>query len=308
MKKAVVTGATGFVGRHVVWELLDAGYTVTALVRSPAKANALYRGNPTDAFLHTVECELSQLKNYAETAGEKGDVFFHLAWEGVSGALLRDYDTQMKNMRYAIDAIRAAKTLGCKRFVGAGSLHENECMNELETSTSEVGLGNYYKAAKLSAHYFCQTEASRIGIEFLWPRLTNAYGAGERSERLLNSVIRQLLRGESPALTDGTQLYNFIYVTDAARAFRLLAEKGRPFAHYILGSEDVRPLREYLAQVQQIVAPEVPMGFGKHTAQGIHLSEKELYSPALRQDTGFETSVSFADGIRRTMDQMKDQV
>lgn len=77
----------------------------------------------------------------------------------------------------------------------------------MELSGPVDNLVNYYKSSKLAAHYYCKLRASELGMDFLWPRLTNTYGEGERSGRLISSVLQKLLRGESPALTDGTQLY-----------------------------------------------------------------------------------------------------
>lgn len=308
MNKAIVTGATGFIGRYLVWELLRAGYQVTALVRNSEKAKSVLEATDTPSLLRIINCDLSQLTSVLPELVGPQDYFFHMAWGGVSGPLLSDYTTQINNVQYAVNAIRLAKQLGCKRFIGAGSLHELECINEMETSTGKVSPGNYYKTAKLAAHYLCRLEAIQLGIDFLWPRLTNTYGVGEVSARLLNSIIRQLLRGESPSLTEGTQLYNFIYITDAVRAYRLIAEKGISFEHYIIGSEEVRPLREYLIQVQKIVAPKIELGFGRHPVQGIHLSYDDLYSSTLHRDTGFNTQISFEQGIKLTADQIaKDQ-
>ena len=308
MKRVVVTGATGFIGRYLVWELLDAGYEVTALVRNHEKARQVMGEKMDLPLLHIMDCDLARLSSMRPEQFGQHDYFFHIAWSGVSGHMLSDYTIQTNNVKYAVDAIRFAKAIGCKRFIGAGSLHELECMQEMENSSGTVPLGNYYKISKLSAHYLCRLEAIQLGIDFLWPRLTNTYGAGEISERLLNRVIRQLLRGQSPDLTDGTQLYNFIYITDAVRGYRLIAEKGVSFEHYILGSEEVRPLRDYLTKVQQIVAPHIEMGFGRYPVKGIHLGYDSLYSDTLHRDTGFYTQVPFEEGIRLTMDQIKKEL
>lgn len=297
MKTAVVTGASGFVGSYLVKDLAANGYRVFAVVR-PGTRN-LGRLDGVDS-VNIVECSLQDIGRLPERIFDSADYFFHMAWAGVSGRDQSDYEVQLRNIRAALDAMDAAKKIGCVRFIGAGSVHELECRKELEQCAEVKNQGNIYKTAKLAAHYYCKLKASAIGIDFLWPRLTNAYGAGEFSVRLVNSVIRKLLQKEEPALTKADQLYDFIYVSDAAKAFRLIAEKGASYENYIIGSGNVRPLKEYLEELRDTVAPGAVLGFGKHPYTGVYLDRSELYSESLSRDTGFQIEIPFEKGIRLT--------
>ncbi len=300
MKRAIVTGASGFIGLHLVRELMCHDYEVLAVVHSERGAERIMGLH--SANVRPVICDIPDFEELYEAAYGEYDVFFHMAWRGVASDENKDIAVQMDNVANAVRAVEAAKQLKCRRFLGAGSIHEAECMRELEQSGPVGNFVNYYKCSKLAAHYYCKLRASEIGMDFLWPRLTNTYGEGERSGRLISGIIQKLLRGESPALTDGSQLYNFIYVTDAAKAYRLIAEKGTGYRSYTLGSEEVRPLKEYLQQVGQIIAPSVELGFGKFAFKGIHLEREDLYSGDFFADTGFRTDVSFSEGIRKTRD------
>lgn len=306
MKRAIVTGASGFIGLHLVQELLEHDYEVLAVVHSERGMNAIR--SLGDPHAEAVVCDIPDYSPLYCVAEGTYDIFFHMAWAGVSGSDNRSITAQSRNVLGAVRAMEAAKALHCKRFLGAGSIHETECMMEMEQPEATSNLGNYYKASKLVAHNYCKLRALELDIDFLWPRLTNTYGVGERSGRLISSVIQQLLRGESPALTDATQLYNFIYISDVATAYRLIAERGTSFHNYILGSEEVMPLKQYLLQVQQIVAPDVELGFGKHEFRGVHLERNDLYSEALFKDIGFATKVPFDEGIRRTRDYLMDVI
>lgn len=304
MKRAIVTGASGFVGFQLVRELLENRYEVLAVVHTPQGMQKIKSLNSTQVF--PLICNIPDFENLYKAANGAYDVFFHMAWTGVSGQKSRDGAVQLKNVTGAIKAVETAKKLCCKRFLGAGSIHEIECMKEMEHSDLVINYANYYKTAKLTAHYYCKLEAAQSGIDFLWPRLTNTYGVGERSGRLISSVVQQLLKGESPSLTEATQLYNFIYISDTATAYRMIAERGNAFQNYILGSEEVRPLKEYLIKIRDIVNPTVKLGFGKHAYQGVHLERQELYSEALFKDIGFHTEVAFHEGIKRTEDFLTD--
>lgn len=186
-------------------------------------------------------------------------------------------------------------------------VHVLKCMKEMESSEAVSNYANFYKTSKLAAHYYCKLKASQYGIDFLWPRLTNTYGAGELSGRLISSVIQQLLRGESPALTEGTQLYNFVYITDAVAAYRLIGEKGNAFQEYVLGGNEIRPLKDFLMKVGEIVNPHVELGFGKHSFNGTYLTEDELISEELFDGIGFSPAVAFDEGIKMTADWLRKQ-
>lgn len=299
MNKAIVTGATGFIGSYLVKELIENNYQVLAIVREGTININRLVDSPN---LKIVYCNLNNLQNLSIPNEEPYDYFFHMAWDGVSGNLQFDYDLQISNIKSSLSAMDVANRMGCKRFIGAGSIHEIEGNKELSTNDEVVFQGHSYKIAKLAAHYYCKLFASKIGMDFLWPLLTNTYGVGEKSSRLINTIIRQLIRGEEPALTQANQLYDFIYITDAAKAYRCIAEQGISYRNYIIGSGNIIPLRDYLLQLRDIVNPKIELGFGRYQYKGISLSKEELYNDYLMKDTDFQIEVPFSLGIQKTME------
>lgn len=298
----MVTGASGFIGKYLVAELLSAGWRVVAGVHDEHGAESLASWC---SGAKVVVCGMDDWGPLAEAAtGEAPEVFFHLAWGGYATCGSKGTDAQLASVAGSIAALRCAYFTGCDRFVGAGSIHEIEGLVDLGREAPSGTPMNKYKAAKLSAHHLCKAEATELGIDFLWPKITNAYGPGEVSSRLVNTMIRKLLTGESPDLTDGWQPYTFVYATDVARALRLIAERGRPFADYVIGAEEVAPLRIWLERAGVVVAPDVELGFGR-MARGVRLEQTELYTESLFSDTGFRTEVSFEEGIRRTAEWMR---
>lgn len=301
MKHVIVTGANGFVGSALVRELLKYDYCIWALGREKRFYNL-----PDDPRVTCVSFDLANMAELKEKlpVGEY-DAFFHFAWEGSAGPARGDTVLQLKNTQWTVDALRTAKELGCKRFLCAGSLPEHEAMAAAYTQGNKPGMGYIYGGAKIAAHVMCMSVAAQIGIDLIWPVITNAYGVGERSPRMVNSTIQKCIRGESPQFTDGTQNYDFVYIDDVARAFRLIGEKGKPFHEYLIGSSAARPLKEFLLEMQATVAPDIPFLFGAIPFTGVDLPLSKFDCSQTEADTGFRATISFAEGCRRTMEWWK---
>lgn len=298
MKKAIVTGANGFVGGATLRELLHHGYKVWAVGHQNHFSNV-----PEDPSVHKVSCDLAEMKTLTEKipTGEY-DLFYHFAWAGSAGPARADTALQLNNVQWTVDALRAAKELGCRRFVCAGSIVEHETMAAAYTQGNRPGMGYIYGSGKLATHTMCMSVAANIGIELVWPEITNAYGIGERSPRLVNTTIQKCIRGEVPQFTAGTQNYDFVYIDDVARAFRLIGEKGKPFHEYLIGSSSARPLRQFLEEMQQAIAPELAFAFGDVPFTGVDLPLSRFDCTETERDTGFRAQIGFADGCKRTCD------
>lgn len=302
MKTAVVTGANGFVGSAVVNELLSNNYKVYAVVRN----NHADRLSDLDN-VEIVNCELSDIDRLPEQITGKCDVFYHFAWSGSAGKDRANTRLQLDNVQWSVESIRAAKKLGCSRFVFAGSIVEKECLAAAYTGGNRPGLGYIYGGGKVAAHILCSSVAAAEGIDLLWGEITNAYGVGEVSPRLVNSTIRKCIAGVSPEFTAGTQNYDFVYIDDVARAFRLIGENGKPFTSYVIGSSAAKPLKEFLIEMKDAIAPELPFKFGDVPFTGIDLPLSDFDCRKTEEDTGFKAGISFAEGCRRTFEWWKER-
>lgn len=296
IKSAVVTGPTGAVGSALCAHLLEQGIAVYAVVRpSTRRTGNLPRG------VKIVPCDLAELERLAGLIGEKADAFFHLAWAHTIGEGRNDMHAQIENIRCAVDAARAAAQLGCKVFVGAGSQAEYGRVEGMLTARTPCFPENGYGMAKLCAGQMTRAECAKLGVRHVWARILSVYGPHDGETTMISSVIGKLLRGEKPALTQGTQMWDYLYADDAARALCLLAQSGRDGGVYPLGSGQARPLREYIEILRDQIDPALPLGFGEIPYGDKQVMHLQADISELVRDTGFAPVTPFEEGARQTI-------
>lgn len=302
MKNVIVTGANGFVGSHVVKELTAQGIHVLAL-DLPNHCDNIPQSDLV-RFLGVDIFNLSDQIDNIET--DKYDTFYHFAWVGSAGPARMDCELQLKNALCTVECIRIAKQLGCARFVCAGSIMEQEVTAAVFTPESRPGMGYVYGVGKLTAHCLCKCVAASEGIDLMWAIITNAYGEGERSPRFVNTTIRKIIHQEPLQFTAATQNYDFVHVQDVAVAFRLIGEHGKPFCEYVIGSGNARPLREFIIEMKDTLAPDAQLIFGDIPFTGVNMPLDAFSTKQTELDCGFRARVSFSDGVKRTMDWLKE--
>lgn len=303
IQTAVVTGPTGAIGIALCEKLLRENVTVYAVCRP---GSSRIKDLPKAAALHVVECDAKELATLPQKMeGVSVDAFFHFAWAHTIGQGRNDMPAQIENIQSTIDAVRAAKALGCQVFLGAGSQAEYGRVEGLLKSDTPAFPENGYGMAKLCAGQMSRVEAKALDIDHVWVRILSVYGPHDGPMTMISGTIRKLLAGERPALTAGIQRWDYLYAGDAADAFYLAACHGRNGAVYPLGSGQALPLKDYIIQMRDAIDPALPLGLGEVPYGPLQVMHLQADISALQADTGFVPKTPFAEGIRRTMDWVK---
>jgi nucleoside-diphosphate-sugar epimerase len=300
--RAVVTGPTGAIGTALCRELAENGITVYAVFR-PDSPRAL--AIPKHENIHLVACDVAALNQLPALIPAGADAFFHFAWAHTIGPGRNDMPAQIDNIRYTIDAVQTAAALGCKVFIGAGSQAEYGRVDGILRAETPCFPENGYGMAKLCAGHMSRVEAQKLGLDHIWVRILSVYGPGDGPNTMISGVIRQLLVGQTPALTAGIQRWDYLYSADAARAFRLTALSGVSGKVYPLGSGNAVPLKDYILQLRDAIDPAIPLGLGEIPYGALQVMHLEADIAELKADTGFAPQISFAEGIRATIDSFR---
>ena len=303
MKTAIVTGAGGFIGGAVTALLLDKGVTVYGV---DVSEKALERHRGRENFF-PVAADFTKYKQLHELLPTGVDVFYHFAWQGVFGNAFQDHRLQLSNAAYAADAACAAVKLGCKKFVFAGTYNELEVADHFDMSGRSPRYTCIYSASKATAEIICKTIAANHGMAYSAGLIVMAYGENNRSRMLPNVVMEQLIRGESPKLIEGNIPYDMIYIDDIARAFYAIGERGVDLRSYYVGHRTLRTFREYLREIGNIVAPDVPLLFGAYPDDNSSRNYDLIDRDALYRDTGFVCTADFRESILKTAQWLRQE-
>lgn len=310
--RAIVTGATGFIGSALCRELLTHGYEVIAMIRPGSKnrrrLEALTQQCGDLRTLRVLECSLEQLPALENPTDHKieAELFYHLAWQGSSGKAREDFDLQYGNIKHTVSGIRLAKACGCRRFIGAGSQAEYGVVHgkakENETVPNPFMM---YGAAKLAAFQMGRLVAKQENISFVWPRIYSVYGPEENADTLISYLMDALRKGETPQVTKGENLWDFTYIEDCARMLRLLGEAPGAEGIYNLSAGVPRPLKDFIMQLRDIVNPEGRITFG---AKNVDQNRTFWLDPDVDriQAVGGHCHTPFAEGIRRKLELLEN--
>lgn len=297
MKKVVITGATGMIGKTLIEYLLKRNIEILAIIRKNSKRG---KDLPKHQNLKVIECNLDNLTNLE--IEEKYDTFFHFAWDGTFGEARNDVYSQTLNIKYTLDAVELAKKLGCSTFIGAGSQAEYGRVEGIISEKTSQNPENGYGISKLAASQMSKILANKYKIRHIWTRIFSVYGPYDGKKTMIMSSIREMIENKkSPDYTKGEQIWDYIYSEDVAKAFYLIAEKGKNNSVYCIAQGKSRPLYEYIQIIRDTIDNNIRLNLGV-----IPYSEKQVMNlqaniDKLKTDTGFIPEFTFEKGIQNTI-------
>lgn len=299
MKNVVITGATSFLGVHIIKEYLKNNCNVIAVVRpNSKKLNRL----PQSDYLTIIEIGMEEIEKLKDKfKNKKIDVFYHLAWDGVRVPYRDDAILQNKNYRCAINAMKVAESLECDTFIGSGSQAEyGRCIGKIDESYEPRPTTEYGKA-KLKAYETLKMMARENNMKFIWTRIFSVYGVYDYQGTLVMSALDKMKRNESILLTQCVQSWDFIYVEDVARAMYLLANTSCEGGIYNIVSGTSKQLKDFVIDMKDICKSTSELQFGAipYNCEGVISFEPVI--DKLKKNLVWSCRVKFDEGIKKIL-------
>lgn len=288
MKKIVVTGANGFIGRNLIKRLLLDECRIYAVYRK--KEHMLFADCRN---VVNIECDLNQICNLADLIHEDADVFYHLAWDGSTGEKRGSYSLQLANAGYVCQAAEISKKIGCKRFISTGTIAEKLvpfCIQNHYTSDKMA-----YAIAKSTAHMLLNTVCSCHGIDYCWVQLSNIFGGDNTNGNLISYTVHSFKKGIVPEYGPCNQPYDFLYIKDAIEGLVKIAFSHHCSNEYFMGSGQPGILKEYILSIAKKYKAQA--GIGLREADGLEYQMEWFDSQKLRDEIGFVPYYSFESAV-----------
>ena len=244
-KTLLLTGATGFVGRHVLQALHTQGHQLRIVARAPHSRSFDW---PSENEIIFSPDAFAESPDWWTNTAENIDAVLHMAWYAEPGQYLQsplNLDCLMGTLAMAKGCVEA----GVKRFVGVGTCFEYDTSHGYLSTRTPLQPASPYAASKAAAYLFLREYFRQCGVSFAWCRLFYLFGEGEDSRRLVPYVRQQLERGEPVELTSGSQVRDYLDVRDAAYELvkHLLGSREGPINICSAEGKTVRELVEEVA-------------------------------------------------------------
>jgi dihydroflavonol-4-reductase len=297
--KALVTGATGFVGAAVARALAAAGWQVRALVRAGSD-----RSNLQPLAVDPVEGDLAD-PNSLERALEGCEALFHVAADYRLGARHPEqlYRTNVDGTRNILSAARTARVprIVYTSSVATIGIPADGSPGEERTPVGLHNMIGHYKRSKFLAEEVAR-DAAREGLSVVIVNPSTPVGPGDIKPTPTGQLVLDAATGRMPAYVD-TGL-NIVHVDDVAAGHLLAFERGRAGERYILGGEDMtlQTILGEIARVAHVKPPSIRLPYavvlpvaylaeafawvsgrsGRVTLEGVRMSRKRMFFSSAR--------------------------
>jgi nucleoside-diphosphate-sugar epimerase len=292
-ERALVTGASGFIGSRVLERLRKAGLELHALSRThePGEEEGVrwWRGDVGDR------------EAVARTfASVRPDLVFNLAGETrAARGLELVVPTFESNLVGTVNVLHAAAEAGSARVVLSGSLEEPD----------DATPSSPYAASKWAAGVYGRMFECLYGLSIVNLRLFMVYGPGQLDLRkLVPYTTLALLRGMPPEVSSGSRQIDWVYVDDVADAFLSAGSAaGLDGRTLDIGSGTLCSVREIVDRLTQLVAPEIEPVFGAledRPFEQVRVADAATTATSL----GWRPATSLEEGLSRTVDWYRERL
>jgi nucleoside-diphosphate-sugar epimerase len=302
--RALVTGASGFIGSHVVRRLLDDGAEVHALTSAVSSVYPLRLVDLRDRImLHEANLhDRGAMDLLADTV--RPQLVFHLAaYTHVGKSWQRVDECIQTNIQGTVNLLQALADSGYQRFVNIGT---SEIYGDVDVpfrEDAQVRPVSPYSVSKYAGEHYCRLFQQSRGWPIVLIRPFNAYGPAQSPDRVIPEIIVRALRGEPIRMTQGQQTREFNFVTDLVDGMvRAATTPGVEGELFNLGCGEEQSMRDVAARVLSLMGDPVTPEFGALPDRPTEIWRMYSDSSKARSRLGWAPQVSLDDGLRQTID------
>lgn len=311
MAAYVVTGGAGFIGSHIVEELLRRNERVTVIDNFATGKRENLR--PFEGKAEIVEADISQAKNLTNILKGADYVIHQAAIPSVPKSIIDPVKSHEANVNGTLQLLVACRDAGVKRVVYASS---SSLYGDSPTLPKHEGMMpkplSPYGAQKLFSEMYCQVFTRSYGLETVSLRYFNVFGprqdAASQYSGVLALFIPAVLQGRRPTIYgDGEQSRDFTYVKNVVEA-NLLActAPGVSGEAFNVACGDRITVNSMLQQINKITGKDISPVYAEARAGDIKHSQADIQRA--KERLGYQPKVSFEEGLRHTIEWYRENL
>lgn len=308
-RSVAVTGASGFLGSHLVTELVGLGADVVTLVRDDVPPTSISRAwAPAVA---QVRGDVTDQAVVERMFGEYGvTTVFHLAAQSQVGVANRNpvstWEANITGTWALLEAVRRAPQVAQVITASSDKAYGSQPVLPYDEDMPLQAV-NPYDASKACADLVAQSYAATFDVPVCITRCGNFFGPGDQNwQRIVPGTIRSLLRGERPLIrSDGTMVRDYLYIVDGALAYLQLAEAiaadaGLAGEAFNFSTEEPVSVLDLVARIQRAAGTDLEPDVRDEATHEIR--EQYLSAAKARKVLGWEPQLGLDEALARTVD------
>ncbi len=299
--RVAVFGAAGFIGRHVVRALSEAGASNLLVVRDRSAAEDVFARYAIQGRIHVVDLEQpGAIDSWIHN--EAPSVIFNLAGYGVDRSERDERKCRRMNADLVGEICEAAAGAGARVVHTGSALEYGNIGGNLEEHGSPRP-DTLYGCTKLQGTLNLVKTCRRSGVRGISVRLFTVYGPGEHETRLLPSLLRSARERQGVSLSSGGQRRDFTFVEDVSEGLLRLGQADwEPGSIVNLATGELTSVRAFCEVAARILGiPAENLGFGRVPTRADEMAHDAVSIARLLELTQWQPSCNVAEGIRRTI-------
>lgn len=302
--KALITGINGFIGAQTARKCLEAGWEVVGMIRPTSN---LDRVKEIEGKVQWVHGDLGSIPEAIENLNDvRPDICIHHAWYAEPGKYPHAIEN-LGSLNGTLELVTRLPEIGCHRFVGIGTCFEYDFDRGWLREDSPCVPATLYAGCKHAAAVALPKLAEKVEVDACWVRLFYQYGPFEDHRRLVSSVIKALLAGQTVDTTEGGQVRDFLHVEDVGSGIFAAAEKGLKGIVNV-GSGQPVTVRKIVETISTSLGREELVNFGARPYNPTDPPFVVANATRLKTETDWQPKWNLENGLAQTIDWWRSQV
>lgn len=288
-KRILITGANGFLGLNIIYELLANKTPVTAMVRSKSKTQ----------LLKSIKCyNIIQTDNYLDPTVlrklnmSKPEYIIHCAWN----------NNQLADTKNLIEVLKLAKEIGCKGFITLGSYKEYGILKQQIDEENICAPNSSFSRTKYALSMLTNEICTRLDIKHIHVRLGIPYSSKKDSDFFFNDIIKRIYKNDNPLHKNIYNIQDYVHTSDIARGIVSLINNDLEGVYNLSYGQNVE-----VKSVLKMIYEKLNRNFIFNENDSANKKEFSLNINKIFNDTNWKPTISIWDGIDLLIQEVKFQ-